>query len=220
MTGNSIYMIDVGFLEDKKAFDHWYSMMPKVRKDKIDACKPEKAKRSSLGAGILLEEGLKRLGVKDYQIELEENGKPFVNGVFFNLSHSKEKAVCAFSNQQVGVDIEKVKTFSEALTKYVYNDEEIQYIKYRSKTTEEENRLFTLLWTVKESFMKYDGKGLSMNPARIFIDMEHDFLPYYDGEKVQNIFFSRHEVGDYCLTVCSSQQNFSDEIISFDGRVM
>lgn len=213
--GNFILGIDVNCLEDKEIFEKWYHRMPQYRKNKIDKYKPLRSKRLSLGAGILLYKGLEMLGAGDAVIFDDDNQKPHVQGATdleFNLSHSGNLAVCAFSDTGVGIDVQETERFSENLMNHIYKAEEIKYIKLRSKNQLEEELLCTKMWTMKESIMKYYGKGLSMDPRRIFIDMEHGSRVYYEGEALEGIFFTEFELSGYYVTVCSGYENFSDEI--------
>ena len=212
---NFVLGIDVDFLQDRDKYDHWYLRMPEYRKAKIDRYKPDKSKRQSLGAGILLEKGFEMLGVSGTEIFEDEDQKPHVKGATdleFNLSHSGKLAVCAFSDSQVGIDVQEPECFNRNLMNFVYKDEEIKYIKYRSKNQSEIDRMCTRMWTMKESVMKYYGKGLSMDPRRIFIDQEHGNAVFYEGEALENIFFTEYEHEGYFITVCSGYENFSDEI--------
>ena len=100
-----VYGIEVDFLKDREAFDFWYSQMPPYRKEKIDRMKVENAKLLSLGAGILLNRGLKEYGIQGASVFYGENNKPYIEGadsLYFNLSHSGSMAVCAFSDAEVG----------------------------------------------------------------------------------------------------------------------
>ncbi len=212
---NFILGIDVDFLKDQEVFDDWYHKMPEYRKNKIDRFKPQQSKRLSLGAGILLYKGLEMLGASDTVIFDDDFQKPHVQGATdleFNLSHSGNLAVCAFSDASVGIDVQETERFSGNLMNFVYKDEEIKYIKYRSKNRVDTDLLCTKMWTMKESVMKYYGKGLSMDPRRIFIDLEQGNSVYYEGEALENIFFTGYELSGYYITVCSGYDNFSDEI--------
>ena len=212
---NKVLGINTDFLEDKALFDYWYQQMPEYRKEKIDRYKPEASKRLSLGAGILIKKGLEEYGVDGSHILLGLNDKPYIesaNSLEFNVSHSGSMAVCAFSDACVGIDIEGTKVFNRNLINFVYKQEEIKYIKYRSKNQNDENCLYTKLWTIKESIMKYYGKGLSMDPRKIFVDMEDGYKAYHDGKLLENIFFTQYECMGYHIAVCSEYERFSDEI--------
>lgn len=214
-TCNLVYGIKVDFLKDEKEFDKWYQQMPSERRKMIDALKPEGSKRLSLGAGILLVNALKEHGLINPMVEAAENGKPYItgeDGAFFNLSHSGEVAVCAFSDEEVSIDVERNKDFSESLIDYVFDKREIRVIRDRATDKDSENAMLTSLWTIKESLMKYHGQGLSMDPKTIFIDLEDDFKAYHKGELCSDAYFTRFKFEDYQICVCSGYKDFAKEI--------
>ena len=229
---NRVYILDVSVLKDGEKFRYWYEKMPDYRKEKIDKMKPANSKRLSLGAGILFYKGLKELGLESdaVKIRLGENEKPYIDGeegVFFNLSHSGNIAVAAFSDKEVGIDIEKIKSFKDSLVEYVFDEKEISSVKKlvekqkgksidsycadnNSAIGNEFNSLYTGLWTMKESLMKYNGKGISMNPKKIVIE---DGCASYEGKKLENLHFTRFEYEDYHISVCSEYGDFCAEMI-------
>jgi 4'-phosphopantetheinyl transferase len=92
-------------------------------------------------------------------------GKPYIenSNLFFNVSHSKNKALLAISiDAEVGVDIEYMKDLQDAITfsNYSFSDEEKAMI----FKDEEINKdvLFTF-WTFKEAYIKATGTGLSVD---------------------------------------------------------
>lgn len=92
-------------------------------------------------------------------------GKPFVKDqkkFFFNLSHSHAYTAYIFSaHHQVGIDIEYKNPFFdfESLVPYVLTpSEKTTYEEFRSC---ERRDLFYNVWTLKESFLKARGLGLS-----------------------------------------------------------
>lgn len=211
---NKVYVVNVKFLEDEKTFENWYQQMPAERRQKIDAMKPLNSKCLSLGASLLLMHAFKEQGIVGPVILLGENGKPYFegeDGAFFNLSHSGEMAACAFSDADVGIDIEKNKDFNESLVNYVFDDREIRYVREHTHNKEEEDIFFTRLWTVKESLMKYTGKGLSMDPKKIYIDLGNGYKAYYEGEEL-NVSFTCYEINGCQITVCSEYEEFSEQV--------
>ena len=203
--------IETDILMDKEIFDFWYEKMPLYRKKKIDAMKPEKGKRASLGAGILLAKGLEMYGIEDAEIDFGPNGKPCLKGrddLFFNLSHSGDMAVCAFAGTEIGADVEQNTAFKENLINYVFDEREKDYISSLGKDEEEINAGFTSLWTMKESIMKYSGKGISMSPKEIFVDLENGSRIYYKGEELKDYFLRTFEYRDYQICVCKGDVMF------------
>ena len=60
---------------------------------------------------LLLKHGLESFGQDSdlERIEFEDNGKPILPGVHFNISHSSHQVICTFSAEgQLGIDLEKI----------------------------------------------------------------------------------------------------------------
>ena len=107
----------------------------------------------------LLDKVLKRINIID-EIVYNEYGKPYLksNKIYFSLSDSKEYTVCAISDKEIGVDIEKI-TYKKRVINKVCNSEEIKEI----NTPED----FTKIWVKKESYSKLIGLGLSFDFKKI-----------------------------------------------------
>lgn len=74
----------------------------------------------------------------------------------FNLSHSGTLALCALSDRPVGTDIEVIRPRSAKLPAYVFKGAEYD----RFLALGGDWNAFYILWTEKESIMKYTGEGL------------------------------------------------------------
>lgn len=98
----------------------------------------------------------------DYRIVRGEHGKPYIerrDDVFFNLSHSGEYVVCALSTSEVGVDIERKGKVRIGVARRFFHPCEVELLENLSGPQQAE--LFFRYWSVKESFLKYTGSGLS-----------------------------------------------------------
>ena len=134
----------------------------------------------------LLEDMLfENYGIKNPQFEYGEYGKPFLSdykNIFFSISHCN-KAVCVgVSDKNIGVDIEIIKKHSENVVKRVFTEKEASEL---AKSTEKD-KFFFQLWTLKESVVKFDGKGISYGMKNIEIDLENKKItPLFDfGQKI------------------------------------
>src|SRR5262249_24712809 len=116
------------------------------------------------------------LGKSSQSIEIVYGmwGKPCLvdeKAVYFNLSHSKDYALYAFSPQcEVGVDIEYIqKDFnSEEIAKNIFSLQE--QARLRLMLSEEEKvRAFFKMWVCQEAFLKAKGKGWLSNDSPPFV---------------------------------------------------
>jgi len=126
-------------------------------------------RKRCLAAGLLLRAAFGEESCA--RISLEPCGKPYLpGGAFFNLSHSGNYAVLAVSPCEVGVDVEQVAPYSQAVAEKCFTAPEREWLSRQSC-----GQAFFKLWTGKESVMKATGLGLRMPPESFNI------LPVSDG---------------------------------------
>lgn len=113
------------------------------------------------------------LGLPAAQLSFSYNpqGKPYLAGLpssaiptlFFNLSHSHDLALYAFSKElELGVDLEQIKPQTESLqiaSRYFAPGE---YATLQALPSEEKMAAFYTFWTLKEAYVKAQGVGLSL----------------------------------------------------------
>lgn len=94
-------------------------------------------------------------------------GKPYLREhdvgqrIFFNLSHTKERAVVAVARARVGVDVEEEVEdypYMEVADRY-FADGEAGALKRESDTARRAD-LFFRYWTRKEALLKASGEGM------------------------------------------------------------
>ena len=169
-------MIDTTVFEDPARFDAAFETMPPSRQEKILKYRYPKDRWLSLGAGVLLEEAIKDAGLTEDakaprpKILEGPKGKPYLEGVEdrfqFSLSHSEYLACCVYASDpaghamSVGCDVEKIKTANFDIAERYFSPEENAFLK--TLTGEEKNTAFYRIWTLKESILKADGRGLNI----------------------------------------------------------
>lgn len=209
---NHLYVIDTDILNDESVFCKQYEIMTEHRKKKIDSFCFLKDKKLSLGAGILLREVFirEKILLNDADIYYNKNEKPYIKvkkDFYFNISHSGKYAVCAVSNRNIGVDIEKWQHFEEGVIEYIYLSDEIKSAALYPGSPE---RYYTKLWTIKESVMKYYGTGLSLEPQKITINSEDPIKVSCEEFDTSALYFKQYEIPGYFITVCSEYPVFSE----------
>lgn len=107
-------------------------------------------------------------------LKSSEYGRPYLpHSIDFNVSHSKDYVVCAFSKHRVGLDIEYVDysiQFSDF--KDFFDPKEWDTI-YKSS---DKVKNFFRLWCQKESVIKIDGRGFSAPLDKLRIQEEKAYL--------------------------------------------
>ena len=100
-----------------------------------------------------------------FKIINNKYGKPSYENsdIFFNKSHTKDLSVAIIDNKSCGIDIEKIRTYNQLMVNKICSDEEITFLNGVSN----KDYYFTLLWVLKESFLKCIGIGLSVPMKKI-----------------------------------------------------
>lgn len=93
-------------------------------------------------------------------------GKPFFPGradLHFNLSHSKNLALCALDISPVGTDIQVIRQWRPSLPRRVCTGEELEWLEAQPDFWS----AFTRLWALKESRIKQRGQGVAALLERV-----------------------------------------------------
>ena len=109
----------------------------------------------------LLQEGLRGYGYAlKFDVPVDHFGRPYVDhGVDFNISHSDGCVVCALTSEgRLGIDIEKIKPINFTDFEDCMSSVEWKEI----KASKNMSTSFYDFWTIKESTLKADGRGLSL----------------------------------------------------------
>ena len=95
------------------------------------------------------------------RICLSAHGKPFLeghSGIHFNISHAADAIVCAVSDRPVGIDMEKKRKVNLRIINRFFAENERAFVLAGHNDQDER---FTQIWTMKEAYVKYTGKGLA-----------------------------------------------------------
>jgi len=161
------------------------------RLTKVNRLRDNLVKRTSIAVYVLLRLALFETYRINEAVEFEfgKQNKPKLKDyphIFFNLSHSKNSAACVVAGNEVGIDIQKIKQVKTELAKRVLTKDE--YSKFLSAA--EPNDYFCEIWTVKESYLKNKGDGITKELRDISAD-SIDGLKIFKGK-------------DYYCTVCDA----------------
>jgi 4'-phosphopantetheinyl transferase len=123
---------------------------------------PLHGRRWAAARGQLREVLGSALGIAPAQVQFRyaSHGKPGVDGISFNLSHSGELALVALAQCELGADIERHKPRRwEDIARRFYAPGEQERI-FTAPDAERETTFFRI-WSCKEAFLKCTGEGLS-----------------------------------------------------------
>ena len=170
------------------------------RKSKIEKARHPDEKTRMILASNVLKAGFEsfKISEKDVSYAFTENGKPYVSShpeINFSLSHTKNFAIAAFSEHEVGIDCESsgreipARVLSKLFTKK-------ETLSFDSEPI--------LLWTAKESVSKLTGYGVGGFNA--IPELEY----FSEKTEINGIFLRKLNVGEFTVVISS----FTDDDIS------
>lgn len=174
--------------------------LSQYRREKLARISNPQAYALSLGAERLLMAALQELGgpMPPLEITCSEAGKPALqDGPEFSLSHSGERVLCALSDEAVGADLQQLKPYNPALARRFFSKEEAVWL----EAQREQNLAFSLLWSLKESYVKFLGSGIAGEHLDSFtVRVLPDGRARIDGSSVK-LWYA--VCGGYVMAVCS-----------------
>jgi 4'-phosphopantetheinyl transferase len=161
---------------------------------------------------LLLCQGLKKYGYDQKILEkLKYNkyGRPYLNkDIDFNISHSGEYVICVIGkNIRFGIDIEEIKEvdfndFIKVMTEQQWID--IYQSSHPTKS-------FFEYWTIKESVIKADHRGLSI--PLLDIHVKNNTVNYSN----QTWYLKKIIVDEnYCSCIAANRQDVDIKLIEID----
>ena len=108
------------------------------------------------------------------QYHRNEHGKPYLTDApetYVNWSHSGDYVLCAVSDSEVGIDLQKMdREPGKNLIRKVLTL--LEQRAYEQMDPEHQKKRFYEYWTVKESFLKALGTGFYTSLARFQVNFE------------------------------------------------
>lgn len=176
-------------------YDKWFSHMSEEKQKKVSRFKNIERKKCSVAGEKLVKEFISNaltLAPEDIEILTDRNGKPYIENcpIHFNISHCKNVIACAFSEKEIGIDIEKIKPIPLNVLKRFFSEKEQEFVLGKTQNydfsvdynTPEILERFYKIYTLKEAICKKSGvgiKGLKSADAFPFLDhsfKENDFI--------------------------------------------
>ena len=157
-------LASVEALRDPAVFARGLSTVSEQRREKLARLRAQAPRLLSLGAALLLDRMLLDAGLPPAgAFAFGEQGKPYLPGlpdVHFSLSHSGTRVLCALSDAELGCDVEGTRRCDPALARRFFHPDETAWL--LSLPPREQDAAFLRLWTLKESYLKAVGLGLSL----------------------------------------------------------
>lgn len=192
------------------------NLVPDEEKKRICRFKNWQDAQSTFIGRLLIRSMISHMySLKDFSFHVNEYGKPYIlelPDIHFNISHSGKWVVCALDKKPLGIDIEKIQPIDLNIAKEFFSIKEYENLLKREK----KDRLsyFFDLWTLKESYIKSEGNGLSIPLNSFTINKENGSINMTGG--VNYYYFKQYNISDeYKLSVASKSNNFPIKPICF-----
>lgn len=207
-----------------KTYQKLLELLPLTKRNRINRFMNPKDSYRSLVADLLIRFVISReLGIKNRDIIYTYNkyGKPFLKDhtdFHFNISHSGEWVVCAHGSAPVGIDIEKIRVIDLNLFSSFLSHEELKELNQISPELQLE--FFFDIWTLKESFTKSLGLGLSLPLKQYSIKrINYKNISMKRNGRIQPCFFKQYNfLKNYKLSVCSKCKELTNNVIVKDFK--
>jgi 4'-phosphopantetheinyl transferase len=155
-----------------------------------------------------------RIPAKTVTFHVDSFGKPHANlerQIHFNVSHSKSWVVCAVDRGPIGIDVEYMREFDPDVAKRFFHPHE--YAALAALPEKRRNDRFYELWTIKESYVKALGKGLSLPLDGFEVLFENGAIRMKTLSENPVMHFRQYDVGlDYRCAACSGHEGFPKEL--------
>lgn len=211
----------------EKYIDRLCLLIDLEKRYKIEKFINKKDKLRALIGEILIRTIIaEELGIRNKNIVFKKNqyGKPYLKDQLkfhFNISHSGDFVVCAIDNDPIGIDIEEVKFIEyKEIAKSFFTISEYNYI--IKKDLKSSLSKFYEIWTLKESYIKQCGQGLSIPLKSFSIDIgkSKNIKVIMDNDSNEHIFKSFDISLGYKMAVCSLNKEISNEIIEINQKTL
>lgn len=192
----------------------WFPHLPPTRQRKLMQYRFAKDRWLCAAAYMLLLYALRNeynLAADHIKVEIATSGKPYLSShphIHFNLSHCDAGVACGISNTPIGIDVETVRRIDDYVVRRVCSASERKILKHSENT----DLAFTIMWTLKESWVKAIGYGLAFPLDKVSVQ-GYSFKPCYvfqEGYQARSYIVSFSVV----LSVCSPPTHDEHKIVT------
>lgn len=194
---------------EEDAFLYQLNKVEEARREKILRLKSREEQMRSLTAGCLLHDVLcEKMGMPagfstPFLVKYQEKGKPGLTDrpdIHFNLSHSGGYVCCAAGDEPVGVDIEKKTDMKEKIAQRFFTQEDNRRL--LEAKPEEKKDLFFRMWSIKESYIKFTGQGMTKGLSSFEIDWKINAVYEKEDTQPAAYFSEKDGISGYSFCVC------------------
>lgn len=217
-----IYAVKISDISEEK-LNELCLLIDSEKKYKVEKFVNKKDKiRTVIGEILIRTIILKNLESDNKYIRFNKNqyGKPYLKeypNFNFNISHSGDYVLCAIDDKPIGVDVEEVKYIEcEEIAKNFFTKNEFNYIVEQDLKFQLDR--FYEIWTLKESYIKCCGQGLSIPLKSFSIEADqYENIKVISNNEYKEPTFKLFDIElGYKVAVCSLNKEISNNVIRLD----
>lgn len=134
-----------------------------------------------------------------------KKGKPHIGNlqdVHYNISHSGNYVVCAVASSEIGIDVERIRKVNLRIAERFFSSSEIHDLMALGE--EERMHYFITLWTIKESYLKAIGRGLTQHLNSFTICKKNNSYRLTGNAEAEGYGIETHQLShDFMMAVCA-----------------
>lgn len=182
---------------DSAAYGEVYKSLSAGSRIRVDRCKTEQARNNSLLGHYLLMQGTKEIfGRSDCDVVYTRNGKPILPFCKFSIAHTENLAVCAFSDTDIGIDAEMLRSVKTRESYPFFTRRECDFV---NGNEELHDVRFMHIWTRKEAYVKMLGETMAGKGGADVLN------------GVCGAVFSEHDFDGFAITVCEAEKRSAEK---------
>ncbi|MCM3738298.1 4'-phosphopantetheinyl transferase superfamily protein [Bacillus cytotoxicus] len=211
-----IYALKLDFNIEQTQYNQLLTKLTCERQHKVKQFRDRKDAIRCIFADILARYAVHEFNgctVDEVEKQIGVNGKPiltFPRNVHFNISHAGIWVVCIVDEQPVGIDVERIQEIDIDIAQRFFTKEEYDYI-ISSWTTDEQQKRFFQIWTMKECYVKATGEGLSKSLISFSVQFDDQNIPTIIDNSIEQQHewqFEQHIIDEsYILSAASYKKS-------------
>jgi len=207
---SKVYLLKIPDKPKKNIIDKYLSCLTRKEKNRFSSFKNSRASLLYLAGKYFIKKiisektktPIEKIIIKTTKFGRPILHKPKIKNFNFNISHSGEYVAIAIGNKKIGVDIEKIKPIGMEIAKNCFAPEELEYIQKNKKN---QLVIFYTIWTLKESYIKAVGKGMSLSLKSFYFALKGKKIRiHFKRKNTTNFNFKIYPLNKkYILTICT-----------------
>lgn len=211
-----LYAVEVGELTETDYYQYIIDYLCEETKMKLEKYHNIEDRIRS-GVGVCLIKYMLSMALEGMEEEVlvkrNQCGKPYLlnyENPQFNISHSGNWVVGAIGSGEIGIDIERKDSILVSQFKKIFSEEEWESIKNSKDSLD----IFYRLWTMKESYVKAEGRGLTIPLNSFQINLSDYKVKDLDGNHIKNYNIKQIEKfsENYNLAICYETNQRVDDV--------